>query len=150
MMSADETAGTLNRLIAVCRDAEEFYGYAAEKVRGSQLQPLLRQTAGLHREIGETLRRHVSGAGASPAEDGTITGKLRHLRGGIKATLEADAGAALVPELEETHRTVVQAFESALDDPVNDAAKRLVAAKLEVLKATHGRIADITRRAAHA
>jgi uncharacterized protein (TIGR02284 family) len=148
-MAADETAGTLNHLIAVCRDAEEFYSYAAEKVSGSQLQPLLRQTAGLHREIGEALRPHVSGAGASPAEGGTIAGKLRQLRGGIKATLASEAEAALVPELEETHRTVVQAFESALDDPVNDAAKRLVAAKLEVLKATHGRIADITRRAAH-
>ena len=45
---ADKTAGTLNQLIAVCRDAEEFYGYAAEKVSGSQLQPLLRDAAEDH------------------------------------------------------------------------------------------------------
>ena len=36
-MTADKTAGTLNQLIAACRDAEEFYGYAAERVSGSQL-----------------------------------------------------------------------------------------------------------------
>jgi uncharacterized protein (TIGR02284 family) len=149
-MAADNTAGTLSHLIAVCRDAEEFYGYAADNVSGSQLQPLLRQTAALHRELGEMLRPHVSGAGASPAEGGTIAGKLRQLRGGIKATLASHAEAALVPELEETHRTVVQAFEKALDDPVNDAAKRLVASKLEVLSATHTRIAEIARRAVHA
>ena len=148
-MAADKTAGTLNHLIAVCRDAEEFYGYAAEKVSGAQLQPLLRQTAGLHREIAEVLRPHVSSAGSSPAEGGTLGGKLRQLKGGVKATLAADTKAALVPELEDTQRTVVQAFESALDDPVNDAAKRLVAAKLEVLKATHARIAEIARRAGH-
>jgi uncharacterized protein (TIGR02284 family) len=147
---ADQTAGTLNHLIAICRDAEEFYGYAADKVSGSQLQPLLRETAGLHREIGDALRPYVSGAGASPAEGGTLAGKLRQLRGGIKATLAPDAEAALVPELEDTEQTVVQAFESALRDAVDAGAKRLVADKLEVLKATHARIADIARRTAQA
>jgi uncharacterized protein (TIGR02284 family) len=147
---ADKTAGTLNHLIAVCRDAEEFYGYAADKVGGSQLQLLLRETAGLHREIGDALRPYVSGAGASPAEGGTLAGKLRQLRGGIKATLASDAEAALVPELEDTEQTVVQAFESALGDPVNDAAKRLITDKLALLKATHARIAEIARRTAQA
>ena len=149
-MAADKTVGTLNQLIAVCRDAEEFYGYAADKVSESQLQPLLRETAGLHREIGDALRPHVSGAGASPAEGGTFAGKFRQLKGGLKATLASDTEAALVPELEQTEQAVVQAFESALADPMAPAAKTLVTEKLEVLKATHARIAEIARRAAPA
>ena len=149
-MAADKTVGTLNHLIAVCRDAEEFYGYAAEKVSGSQLQPLLRDTAGLHREIGEALRPYVSSAGASPAEGGTLAGKFRQLKGGLKATFASDTEAALVPELEDTEQTVVQAFEGALAEPMDPAAKALVAGKLEVLKATHARIAEIARRAAPA
>jgi uncharacterized protein (TIGR02284 family) len=150
IMAADKTVGTLNHLIAVCRDAEDFYGYAADKVHGSQLQPLLRETANLHRQIGDALRPHVSGAGASPAEGGTLAGKFRQLKGGLKATLASDTAAALVPELEGTEQTVVQAFESALDDPMNAAAKTLVADKLEVIRATHARIAEIARRAAPA
>ena len=149
-MAADKTPGTLNQLIAVCRDAEEFYGYAADKVGGSQLQPLLRETASLHREIGDALRPHVSGAGASPAEGGTLAGKLRQLKGGLKATFASDPEAALVPELEQTERTVVRAFESALAEPMNPQAKALVAGKLEVLEATHARIAAIARQGAHA
>ena len=149
-MAADTTAGTLNHLIAVCRDAEALYGYAAEKVSGSQLPPLLRETAGLHREIGDALRPHVSSAGASPAEGGTLGGKFRQLKGGLKAIFAADTEAALVPELADTEQTVVRAFEGALGDPVNDAAKRVVADKLEVLKATHARIAAIARTAARA
>lgn len=149
-MAADKTVGTLNQLIAVCRDAEEFYGYAAEKVSGAQLQPLLRETAGLHREIGDALRPHVSGAGASPAEGGTLAGKFRQLKGGLKATLASDTEAALAPELEQTEEAVVQAFESALAEPIAPAAKTLVTDKLEVLKATHARIAEIARRAAPA
>ena len=149
-MAADKTVGTLNHLIAVCRDAEEFYGYAAEKVSGSQLQPLLRDTAGLHREIGEALRPYVSSAGASPAEGGTLAGKFRQLKGGLKATFASDTEAALVPELEDTEQTVVRAFEGALAEPMDPEAKALVAGKLEVLRATHARIAEIARRAAHA
>ena len=149
-MAADKTVGTLNHLIAVCRDAEEFYGYAADKVSGSQLQPLLRETAGLHREIGDALRPYVSDAGASPAEGGTLAGKFRQLKGGLKATFASDTEAALAPELEHTEQTVVQAFESALGDPVNEAAKTLIAEKLEVLRATHARIAEIARRTARA
>lgn len=144
-MAADKTVGTLNQLIAVCRDAEEFYGYAADKVGESQLQPLLRETAGLHREIGDALRPHVSGAGASPAEGGTLAGKFRQIKGGLKATLASDTEAALAPELEQTEQAVVQAFESALAEPMAPAAKTLVADKLEVLKATHARIAGIVR-----
>lgn len=149
-MAADKTAGTLNRLIAVCRDGEELYGYAARKVSRPQLQELLRDTAGLHREIADALRPHVSGAGASPAEGGTLAGKFRQLKGGLKVTLASDAEAALVPELEEAEQTVVEAFESALADPIDAAAKTVVARRLEVLKATQARFAGIARRVAHA
>jgi uncharacterized protein (TIGR02284 family) len=145
---ADKTVGTLNHLIAVCRDGEDFYGYAAGKVSGPELQQLLQQTAGLHREIGNALRPHVSGAGASPAEGGTLVGKFRQLKGGFKAVLASDTEAALVPELEEAEHAVLQAFEGALDKPIDATAKAVVAEKLEVIKASHERIAALARRAA--
>ena len=114
---------------------------------GAQLQPLLRETASLHREIGDALRVHVSGAGAAPAEGGTVAGKMRQLKGGLKAALAADTEAALAPELVRTHRAAVQAFESALAEPMPPTARSLVADNLESLKATHARLADIARRA---
>lgn len=149
-MTADKTAGTLNHLIALCRDGEEFYGYAAEKVSKPQLQELIRETAGLHRQIGDALRPHVSGAGASPAEGGTFGGRFRQIKGGLKAAWASDAEAALVPELEQTEHAVVQAFEEALAEPMDVPAKKLVAEKLEVIKATHARFAEVARRAAQA
>jgi uncharacterized protein (TIGR02284 family) len=148
IMVGDRTAGTLNHLIAVCRDAEVFYGYAAGKVSGWQLPPLLRATASLHREIGQGLRTQVRGAGATPAERGTLAGTLRRLKGGLKATLTADTEAVLVLALQDTEQTVVEAFESALTGPIDAAARRRLADQLKVLKATHERIGEIARRAA--
>ena len=148
IMAADRIPGMLNQLIAVCRDAEELYGYAARKADGSELQPLLHAAAGLHREIGDALRPHVSGAGVPPAEGGTLAGKLRQFKGGLKATFAADPEFALLPELQDTEEAVVQAFEGALAEPLDPAAKTVVARRLGVLRATQDRIADLAERAA--
>jgi uncharacterized protein (TIGR02284 family) len=147
---ADTTADSLNHLIAVCRDGEEFYGYAAEKVSGPQLQELLRETAALHREIAEALRPQVARSGVPPAEGGTLAGRLRQLKGGLKAAVVSDTERALVPELEQAGQAIVQAFEAALAQPMGDAAKALIAAQLELLRATHDRFAAVARRAARA
>ncbi|MCE3248057.1 MAG: hypothetical protein K0R41_1882 [Geminicoccaceae bacterium] len=147
-MAADRIPGMLNQLIAVCRDAEELYGYAARKADGSELQPLLHAAAGLHREIGDALRPHVSGAGVPPAEGGTLAGKLRQFKGGLKATFAADPEFALLPELQDTEEAVVQAFEGALAEPLDPAAKTVVARRLGVRagSAARGRAADGRRR----
>ena len=125
-MASSKAPDRLNQLRAVCHDAEELYGYAADRVDGSDLRPLLRAAAGLHREIGDALQPYVSGAGGSFTAAGTLTGKLRQLRGGLRATFAADAEAALLPELQDAEEAVVQAFEGALAGPIDPAARMLV------------------------
>ena len=53
-----------------------------------------------------------------------------------------------MPELEEAEHAVLQAFEGALEEPIEPMARTVVAEKLEVIKATHQRIAALARRAA--
>jgi uncharacterized protein (TIGR02284 family) len=142
-MAADKTAGTLNRLIAVCRDGEEFYGYAAQKVSRPQLQELLRETAGLHREIADALRPHVSGAGASPAEGGTLAGKTRQMVSSLKATFANDTEQTLASALESTEEAAVDAFEKALEEPIADQARGLVAHQLEQLRSMRDRVRQL-------
>jgi uncharacterized protein (TIGR02284 family) len=149
-MAADKTTATLNRLIAVCRDGEEVYGYAAEKVSRPQLEELLRATAGLHREISDALWPHVRDIGAPAAEGGTFAGQFGQLEGGLEATWASDAERALVPELEQAEQAIVQAFERALAEPMAATAKALVAGKLEILRATQARFVEVARRAADA
>jgi uncharacterized protein (TIGR02284 family) len=149
-MAADKTAATLTHLIAVCRDGEEVYGLAAEKVSKPQLPELLRATAGLHREIGEALRPHARDTAASTAPGGTFTDRFGQLEGGLDATSAAEAERALVPELEQAEQEVVQAFERALAEPMGAAARTLVLGKLEILRATHARFVEVARRAADA
>jgi uncharacterized protein (TIGR02284 family) len=104
----------------------------------------------LHREIGAALGPHVRDTGASAAEAGTFAGQFGQLEGGLEATWASDAERALVPELEQAEQAVVQAFEQALAEPMADAARSLVAGKLETLRATHVRFVEVARRAAYA
>jgi len=148
-MAASKAPDTLDQLMAVCHDAEELYGYAAERVDGSDLRPLLRAAAGLHREIGDALQPYASGTGASSTTAGTLARKLRQLRGGLRATFSAEPEAVLLPELQDAEQAVVKAFEGALAGPIDPAARTLVTHRLELLKATQDRIADIAQRSVH-
>jgi uncharacterized protein (TIGR02284 family) len=147
-MASFRDPNTLGRLIAVCRDAESLYGYAADRVDGLQLQPLLNAAAGLHRETGEALQPHLASAGAATLASGTLTGKFRQLRGGLRATFAADGGAALLAELEDAEAAVVRACEGALAGPIAPAARTVLARRLRIFRATRERIAEIAERAA--
>jgi uncharacterized protein (TIGR02284 family) len=144
-MASYKAPDTVNQLMAVCHDAEELYGYAADRVDGSDLRPLLRAAAGLHREIGDALQPYVNGASGSFTAAGTLAGKFRQLRGRLRATFAAQPEAALLPELEDAEQAVVQAFEGALAGPIDSGARTLVTARLELLKATQDRIANVAR-----
>jgi uncharacterized protein (TIGR02284 family) len=148
-MASYKAPDTLNQLMAVCHDAEELYGYAADRVDGSDLRPLLYAAAGLHREIGDALQPYVNGAGGSFTAAGTLARKFRRLRGGLRATFAADPEAALLPELQDAEEAVLQACEGALAAPIDPAARALVTRRLELLKATQDRITEIAQRTVH-
>jgi uncharacterized protein (TIGR02284 family) len=148
-MASYQDPDTLDRLIAVCRDAESFYGYAADQVAGSQLHPLLSAAAGLHRETGEALQPHRDSSGERPVA-GTFAGRLRHLRGGLKVRLAKDPETALLPELQDAEAAVVRACERALGGAIDPAARTVVARRCSIFRATQDRIAAIAERAAAA
>jgi uncharacterized protein (TIGR02284 family) len=146
----DKTIGTINHLIAVCRDGEEFYGSAAEKVKDEGLQQQFREMAALHREIGDELRPHVAKAGGSPAEGGTLSGRTRQIFAALKALLASDTQATLVAELKVAEDAVVDAFQSALDDPISEAARERVVARLEDVKRARERMQALEQQVASA
>lgn len=146
----DKTIGTINHLIAVCRDGEEFYGSAAEKVTDEGMRQQFREMAALHREIGDELRPHVAKAGGSPAEGGTLSGRTRQIFASLKALLASDTQATLVAELKVAEDAVVEAFEGAVDEPVSEAARERVVARLADVKRARERMQALEQQVASA
>ena len=146
----DKTIGTLNRLIALCRDGEDFYGSAAEKVKDARLQQQFREMATLHREIGGDLRPYVATAGGSAAEGGTLAGKTRQLFATIRTMVTSNTEQTLVTELKAVEDSVVDAFEKALDEPILEEARQRVAARLEDVRSARARMQSLERTLAAA
>ena len=141
----DKTLGTLNHLIAVCRDGEEFYGRAADKAEQERLRTVFREAALLHREIGAELQPFVKSAGGSPAEGGTLAGKARQVVGTLKATFTSNTDQTLVSELEDAEGAAIAAFEQALKEPIREDAREFIATKLAELRGTQERIRELQR-----
>ena len=139
-MAGDKTVGTLNHLIAICRDGEEFYAGAADKVADPELQSLFREMAEVRRGIGADLRPQVAKAGGAPAEGGTLAGTVRQLYANIKASLSSDKREVLLAELVETEERALAAFEQAHREPISPESKALVEDKLRVIRGTHDRM----------
>lgn len=146
----DKTIGTVNHLIAVCRDGEEFYNRAAEKTGNERLRAIFQEAALLHREIGAELQPFVKSAGGSPAEGGTLAGKARQVVGTLKATFTSKTDETLVAELQEAEGAAIAAFENALDEPIREDAREFVATKLKELEGTRDRIRSLEREVATA
>ena len=139
-MTQDKTLGTLNHLIAICRDGEEFYAMAADKVADPGLQGLFREMAQVRRRIAEDLRPEVSRAGGSPSEGGTFAGTVRRVYANLKASLSSDKHEVLLSELVELEEQALAAFERAQSEPMTPEGKALVAEKVRTIRETHERM----------
>ncbi len=142
-MAEDKTVGTLNHLIAICRDGEEFYSGAAETVTDPNLQSLFREMARIRQEITEDLRPEVAKAGGSPAEGGTLAGSVRRVFANIKASLSSDKHEVLLAELVEAEERALAAFEQAQHEPVSPESRSLIEGKLRILRGTHDRMKQV-------
>jgi uncharacterized protein (TIGR02284 family) len=147
---ADKTLGTVNHLIAVCRDGEDHYASAAEKAGDERAKALFAEAAALHREIGAELQPLVRQAGGSPAEGGTLAGKTRQMVGALRATFASDTERTLAAAVASTEEAAVEAFEQALEEPIADPARELVAQKLELLRSVRDRVHQLRQSMATA
>lgn len=146
----DKTIGTLNRLIAVCRDGEEFYSSAADKLSDAGLQEQFRDMAKLHREIAAELQPYVKRAGGSASEGGTLAGRTRQIFASLKAMFAGDKRQTLISELETAEEAVVEAFQSALDEPIDEEARERVRARLDDVRQARERMRKLEQSASPA
>lgn len=125
----NNTAHTLNDLIEIARDGQEFYTEAAGKVDDSELVALFRRIANVKSQIVSTLSASVSAAGGTPAERGTFVGSMQQLYGKVRAAF-GDTDYGYVAELEESEDRLLAAFRDVLSDSDTPPAAREAAQRL--------------------
>ena len=128
-MTNNETAHTLNDLVAIARDGQEFYSEAAQKVEDQELSTLFNRIASVKGKIVSELAGAVQAAGGKPDMDGTMVGSMQKMYGTIRAAL-GDTQYGYVAQLEESEDRLLHAFEDTVGDSDTPTEAREIAAQL--------------------
>ncbi|HBZ47871.1 MAG: hypothetical protein K0S73_3228 [Stenotrophomonas rhizophila] len=146
MSTESKTAHTLNDIIEIARDGQDFYTEAADKVKDAELSALFTKIAGVKSQIVTSLSSTVAATGAKPAEHGTVVGSMQQFYGKVRATL-GDTQYGYVAELEESEDRLLKAFKDTLtDSDTPPAARAEVSRLLPLVQETH----DVMRNRKHA
>ncbi|MFT4246667.1 MAG: PA2169 family four-helix-bundle protein [Pseudomonas sp.] len=138
----DKTAHTLNDLIQIARDGQDFYNEAASKVKDAELSSLFTRIAASKADIIASLGAAVSAAGGKPAEHGTFVGSVQQLYGRLRASL-GDTTYGFVAELEESEDRLLGGFRDALGDTdTSPLARQEIQRLLPEVQQTHAVMRD--------
>lgn len=111
----NNTEHTLNDLIEIARDGQDFYTEAAGKVKDAELSALFTRISAVKAKIIAALSSAVTASGGKPAEHGTFVGSMQKMYGKLRASL-GDTTYGYVAELEESEDRLLAAFRDALND----------------------------------
>jgi uncharacterized protein (TIGR02284 family) len=132
-----KTESSLNDLIAISRDGQDFYMEAAKKVEDGELAALFTRMAAVKADIVGKLGATVQAAGGEPERHGTLVGSMREMYANVRATL-GDTRYAYVAELEESEDRLLHAFDEVVADADTPAGARAAAiALLPEVRACH-------------
>jgi uncharacterized protein (TIGR02284 family) len=125
-----KTEHSLNDLIAISRDGQQFYQEAADKVEDAELASLFLRMAGVKADVVGALSGVVQSVGGEPEQHGTLVGNMQQMYGKVRAAL-GDKRYAFVSELEESEDRLLKAFDETIADadtpvPAREAALRLL------------------------
>lgn len=129
MNNDNKTAHSLNDLIAIARDGQEFYAEAAKHVDDTALAGLFTRIAGVKSRIVSDLGATVQAAGGTPDEHGTLVGSMQQVYGKVRAAF-GDKEYGYVAELEESEDRLLKAFNETIADQDTPADARAAAQRL--------------------
>lgn len=142
MSTDNKIEHSLNDLIAIARDGQEFYTEAAQKVDDTELSALFTRIAGVKANIVSKLGATVQAAGGEPEDDGTLVGTVQQVYGKVRAAF-GDKQYGYVAELEESEDRLLHAFNDTIaDTDTPPAARDAAQALLPEVRECHNTMRD--------
>lgn len=108
-----DPAGTLNELIEITRDGQNFYTDAVRRVTSPLLKAVFHGIIDAKAQLIRALSEQVRVRGEPPSDKGTLLGGFRTFYTDVQARLGGHDDAAFVALLEESEDRLLDAFEDA-------------------------------------
>ncbi|MGH8218317.1 MAG: PA2169 family four-helix-bundle protein [Steroidobacteraceae bacterium] len=130
-MHIEQTIRTLNRLVRVCRDGEDFCGAAARGAAGADLSALLRERSEEWGRLGDELQALVLLLGGEPATSGTLAARARHLALGARLALPGPADATIIAAWQGIERQAEARYLEAVGGYLPERIRRTVSLQVD-------------------
>ena len=114
-MQTVATIETLNRLIQVCRGAEDFCETAARGTGGADLATVLRQRGEEWGRLGDELQALVLLLGGEPAMSASLAARARHFALGARLAALGPADATVIAAWQRIERRAEARYLEAIE-----------------------------------
>lgn len=126
----------LNGLIRACRDAENGYLTAAQRVDSASLKRIFENLAAERAQFADTLAGHVLRFEGVPEDSGTILGRLHRGWLDLRALVNPDE-AGILSECERGERHTLALYEKALENPLPEWLRSVLRKQFESIRTTY-------------
>jgi len=137
---------TLNDLIETCKDSQEGFHAAAEKLKDPEIHTLFLQCYLQRAEFAGELQAEVTRTGGDPATSGSTLGAIHRGWIGLKTALAADTDLAILDEAERGEEAALIRYIEALRKDLPSDLKAIVFRQHHEIQQTHRTIRELLER----
>jgi len=142
-MHIEQTIRTLNRLIRVCRDSEDFCGAAARRAVAADLGAVLRHRSDEFGRLGDELQALVLLLGGEPVTSATLAARARHFGFGARLAVLGPDDATIVTAWQSVEREAETRYLAAIDGYLPERIRRTVSLQADRVVGRAERIASL-------
>lgn len=139
-MATDKVISTLNDLIETCRNGEEGYREAAEKVKDSQLTGMFQQYADQRGRFAVELQSQVRRLGGEAETDGSAAGSAHRGWMDLRAALQNGDRHAILSEVERGEDAAKAKYEDAREEELPGEVRQVVDRQYSDVLSAHDRM----------
>jgi uncharacterized protein (TIGR02284 family) len=138
-----EVRSTLNSLIETCKDSEEGFRSAAEKLKDQQIHTLFLKFSLQRAKFAGELQMEVTGIGGEPAKSGSTVGAMHRGWIGLKSAITGDSDHAILEEAERGEDAAVKNYREALGVGLPSDLQSTVSRQFNEIQQTHNAVRDL-------
>ena len=141
-----EIRSALNDLIETCRDSQEGFHSAAERLKDPEIHTLFLRFYLQRSEFAGELQAEVTRIGGEPATSGSTAGAIHRGWIGLKAALAADRDHAVFEEAERGEDAAVKNYLEVLRKDLPSDLERIVSRQFREIQQAHHTIRELLER----